>query len=108
MADPPKRRLRTQVGADTDERFLAWAGAVRACVEAVEPVANEAREKERVLRALLRGPAPDAAAIGALVIELDACCKKIERIRRATLASFRRTGPSSPPASSAERSTAPS
>src|SRR5207253_1597574 len=69
MADPPKRRLRTQVGADTDERFLAWAGAVRACVEAVEPVANEAREKERVLRALLRGPAPDAAAIGALVIE---------------------------------------
>src|SRR5439155_1239292 len=70
------------------------------------PPTDEAREKERMLRGLLRGPAPDAAAIGALVIELDACCKKIERIRRTTRASFRRTRPSSPPASLVERSTA--
>ena len=108
MADTRKRRLRAEVGAETDERFPAWAGAVRASVEAVERLADEAREKERVLRALLRGPAPDAAAIGALVIELDACHEKIERIRKATRASFRRTKPSSPPASFADRSTVPS
>ena len=106
MADTRKRRLHAEVSAETDERFPAWAGAVRASVEAVERLADEAREKERVLRALLRGPAPDAAAIGALVIELDTCCKKIERIRRAALASFGRIRPSFPPASFADRSTA--
>src|SRR5207253_11259485 len=35
---------------------------------------------------------PDAAASGELFNALDACGKKIERIRRATLTSFRGTG----------------
>ena len=87
-------------------RFPAWTGAVRASVAAVERAADEACEKEHLLRTLLRSPAPDPAAVGAVVIELDACCRKIERIRKATLASFRRTRPSSPGAASAERSTA--
>ena len=106
MVETRKPRLRAEVGAEREERFSAWTGAVRASVEAVERLADEALEKERMLRGLLRGPAPDAAAIGALVIELDACSKKIERIRRTTRASFRRTRPSSPPASLVERSTA--
>ena len=108
MADWRPRRRRAEVAADTEQRFRTWTGAVRASVAAVERLADEAREKERLLRALLRRPAPDAAAIGAVVIELDACCRKIERIRKATLASFRRTRPLSPRASLAERSTAAS
>ena len=55
--------------------------AVRSSVDTVEPLADEAHKKERRVRELLRRPSPDAAAIGPLVIELDACCKKIERIR---------------------------
>ena len=89
-------------------RFPAWTGAVRASVAAVERAADEAREKERLLRTLLRSPAPDPAAVGALVIELDACCKKIEGIRRSALASFRRTRPPLPRAAPAERSPAAS
>ena len=80
--------------------------AVRSSVDAVEPLADEAHKKERRVRELLRRPSPDAAAIGPLVIELDACCKKIERIRTATLARLRRIGPSSTLPSDGARSSA--
>ena len=102
------RRLRVEVRARTHTRFPPWTATVRASVDAVQRLADEAHEKERMLRELLHRPSPDAAAIGLLVIELAACCKKIERIRRTTRASFRRTRPSSPPVSLVERSTAAS
>ena len=96
--------MSSRLRARTRPRFPPWTAAVRASVDAVQRLADEAREKERVLRKLLHRTSPDAAAIGSLVIELDACCKKIERIRRATLASFRRIGPSSTLASDGARS----
>jgi hypothetical protein len=68
----------------TDE-FAAWAGRVRAAVETVDRLADAARRKEALVRRLLRRPAPDAAAIGALVIELHACRIEIDRLRRTAL-----------------------
>src|SRR5712691_10458953 len=88
-------RIRRSGGGLRQARFRAWTGIVRASVDLVEGLVAEARMKERRLRDLLSSPAPDPAAIGALVIQLDACCKKIERIRRATLAGFRGGNPAS-------------
>ena len=65
--------------------FRAWTSRVRASVALVDKLAEEVRGKERMVRKLLSSRTPDPAAIGTLVIEIDACCKQIEEIRAATL-----------------------
>ena len=71
----------TEARSALPAHFTAWTARIRAAVAAVERVAEEARQKERLVRQLLRRPAPDPAVIGALVIELDACRSEIDRIR---------------------------
>ena len=74
--------LLPEAPGEAAESFSAWTVRVRAAVAAVERLAEEARRKERLVRQLLRQPVPDAAAIGTLVIDLDACRSEIDRIRR--------------------------
>src|SRR5437016_29146 len=74
---PDEARRRTQ------QQFHAWAAMVRASVEAIQALAEEIRDRNRALEDSLQSPKPDPAAIGALVLEIQARRTEIQRILEA-------------------------
>ena len=81
-----------------EDRFHAWAAAVRACV-AIQALAQQSWEEEQALEHLLRSPDPDPAAIGRLTLDLRAHRLEIERLIGAlpTLDEIGRTGETGSP-----------
>src|SRR5437016_12731816 len=71
---PDEARRRTQ------QQFHAWAAMVRTSVEAIQALAEEIKDRDRALEDSLQSPKPDPAAIGALVLEIQARRTEIQRI----------------------------
>src|SRR5947209_6802718 len=65
------------------QQFHAWAAMVRASVEAIQALAEEIRDRNRALEDSLQSPKPDPAAIGALVLEIQARRTEIQRVLEA-------------------------
>ena len=61
-----------EVRRATQQEFHAWAAMVRTSVEAIQALAEEIKDRDRALEDLLQSPKPDPAAIGALVLEIQA------------------------------------
>src|SRR5438093_13505560 len=69
-----------EVRRRTQQQFHAWAAMVRASMEEIQALAEEIRDRDRALEDLLRSPKPDPAAIGTLILEMQARRIEIERI----------------------------
>ena len=69
-----------EVRRATQQEFHAWAAMVRTSVEAIQALAEEIKDRDRALEDLLQSPKPDPAAIGALVLEIQARRTEMQRI----------------------------
>src|SRR5881396_1891989 len=72
-----------EVRTRTQQEFHAWAAMVRTSVEAIQALAEEIKDRDRALEDLLQSPKPDPAAIGALVLEIQARRTELQRILEA-------------------------
>jgi len=72
-----------EVRRATQQEFHAWAAMVRTSVEAIQALAEEIKDRDRALEDLLQSPKPDPAAIGALVLEIQARRTEMQRILEA-------------------------
>ena len=62
------------------QAFHAWAAMVRTSVEAIQALAEEIKDRDRALEDLLQSPKADPAAIGTLVLEIQARRSEMQRI----------------------------